>query len=259
MKIFVVVDMEGISGICRSSQVMPDGEHYAASRKYIVWDTNACVAGCIAGGATRVVVRDAHATGYNFLWEDLDPRAEYIQGRSLRQRIPDLDDFDGLILLGYHAMAGTREAILEHTMSSRGWQNFWINGVKAGEFALDAATAGDHNVPTIMVSGDDKLCAEARKLVKNIVAVEVKKGLDVEGGLLQPKETAHRLITEGAARAVRECKRIKPYKVKGPVHLRLEMVSRGVVSPRKPGVKFAGDSRTYEVTGPDVETAFNML
>ena len=63
--------------------------------------------------------------------------------------MPDIDDFDGLILLGYHAMAGTPEAILEHTMSSAGWQNFYMNGVKSGELAIDAGMAGDHGVPML--------------------------------------------------------------------------------------------------------------
>jgi len=258
VKILVMVDMEGISGICRAAQVMHDGELYPLSRKYLAWDVNACVEGCFRGGATRVLVRDAHASGYNFIWEDLDPRADYVQGRSLRQRMPEIASFDGLILLGYHAMAGTPQAILEHTMSSRGWQNFWINGQKAGEVAIDAGTAGDHGVPTIMVSGDDKLCAEARRLVKGIVAVEVKKGLDAEGGILLPKARAHAAITAGAERAVRRCRSIKPYRIKAPVRMRLELVSRGVVPVRKPHVKVI-DGRTYEVVGPDVESALNML
>ena len=45
----------------------------------------------------------------------------------------------GLILLGYHAMAGTPGAILEHSMSSKSIQNYWINGRLAGEVAIDAA------------------------------------------------------------------------------------------------------------------------
>ncbi|MBN1903297.1 M55 family metallopeptidase, partial [Candidatus Sumerlaeota bacterium] len=43
MKIFVMVDMEGISGICRSSQVLPDREHYQEGRRYMTQDVNACV------------------------------------------------------------------------------------------------------------------------------------------------------------------------------------------------------------------------
>lgn len=259
MKIFVMVDMEGISGIFKSSQVGGDErDYYAVGRKYLTWDTNACVEGCFLGGAKKVVVRDAHGGGCSFIWEELDPRAEYVRGRSPRERMPNISSFDGLILLGYHAMAGTPQAILEHTMSSKSWQNFWINGKKSGEVAIDAGIAGDYGVPTIMVSGDDKLCAEARSFIKGVIAVQVKKGLDVEGGILLSKEQALKRITEGAAKAVQSCKEIKPYKVKKPVTMRLEHVSRGIVPVSRPYVKVI-DGRTYEVTGATVAEALFLL
>lgn len=258
MKIFVMADMEGISGICRSSQVKQEGEHYQIGRRYLTFDVNACVDGCFAGGAKKVVVRDAHGGGYHFIWEELDPRAEYIQGASPIERMPDIEFFDGLILLGYHAMAGTPRAILEHTMSSKSWQNFWMNGKRCGEVAIDAGIAGDHGVPTIMVSGDDKVCKEARKFIKGVQTVQVKKGLDVEGGALLPKERAHKLIRESAAKAVKICKKIKPYKVKSPVTMRLELVSRGRIPVARKHVKVI-DGHTYEVVGPSVEETLCLL
>lgn len=258
MKVFVMVDMEGISGICRKSQVLPGGEHYQQGRKYLTWDVNACVAGCFDGGAAEVRVRDAHGGGYHFIWEELDRRATYIQGTSKEERMPDIGSFDGLILLGYHAMAGTPRAILEHTMSSVGWQNFRLNGEKAGEVAIDAGIAGDYDVPVIMVSGDDKVCAEASAVMPDTATVETKRGLDVEGGILLSRETAHERIRSGAAEAVRRTKEIPPYKVRKPVTMRLELVSRGRVPTTDPRVNVI-DGRTYEVTADTVEEALNLL
>jgi D-amino peptidase len=259
MNIVVMVDMEGVSGICRSSQVRADGVDYQAARRYMTWDTNACVEGCFGGGAKRVTVRDAHSRGFNFVWDELDPRATYVQGgASHGGRLPDIEKADGLILLGYHAMAGTPQAILEHTMSSANWQNLWINGRKAGEIAIDAGIAADRGVPTIMVSGDDKTCREARRLLKGIVAVEVKQGYDVEGGRLLPKELAHRRIREGAALAVSRCRTLRPLKWSHPVRMRLELVSRGRVPAGRAGVRVI-DGRTYEVVGAGVEEALQLL
>ncbi len=258
MNIFVMVDMEGISGICRKSQVLPGGEHYEEGRRYLTRDVNACVAGCFDGGADAVTVRDAHGGGFHLIWDELDNRADYIQGRSPRERMPAIDAYDGLILLGYHAMAGTSEAILEHTMSSIAWQNFYLNGEKAGEFAIDAGIAGDHDVPVIMTSGDDKLCAEAKELVPDIVAVETKRGLDVEGGYLLPPVRAHSAIREGASLAVSTCEAIAPYRVARPVQMRLELVSRGHVPAGRPGVTVI-DGRTYSVSANTVEEALRLL
>ena len=258
MKIFVMVDMEGISGVCRSSQVMGDGEHKQDGRRFMTWDVNACVAGCLEGGATKVVVRDAHASGFNIFWEELDPRAEYIMGTSRAERMPDIGSCDGLILLGYHAMAGTRQAILEHTMSSRSWQHCWLNGTRCGEVAIDAGIAGDHGTPTIMVSGDDKVCREARRFLKGVTTAQVKKGLDCQGGIMLPKEAAQKRIRQAAAKAVRNARKVKPYKVKSPVRMRLELVSRGAIPERRNYVKVI-DGRTYEVTAPTVEEALGLL
>jgi D-amino peptidase len=257
MKIFVMADMEGISGICRVAQVTPEDPHYQDGRRYLTWDVNACVAGCIQGGAKKVVVVDAHHAGFNFIWHELDPRAEYIQGDP-RRRMPEVGKFDGLILLGYHSMAGTREGILEHTWSSKAWQNLWINGKKSGEVALDAAIAGEQGVPTIMVSGDDKTCREARGLNKGIVTAQVKTGLGIEDARLLPKEEAHKRIIEGAKKAVQNCNGVKPYKVKHPVRMRLELVERGPVPANRPGVKMI-DGRTYEVKAGSVEEALRLL
>ena len=253
-----MVDMEGISGICRKSQVLPGGEHYQQGRQYLTWDVNACVDGCFAGGADEVVVRDAHGGGYHFLWHELDERAEYIQGRSPHDRMPGIGGCDALILLGYHAMAGTQSAILEHTMSSVAWQNFWLNGEKAGEVAIDAGIAGDAGVPTIMVSGDDKVCTEALEIIPELVAVETKRGLDVEGGILLSRDVAHKAIRDGARNAVADRMQIAPFRVPRPVEMKLELVSRGHVPAGRPGVKVL-DGRTFSVRADGVEAALKLI
>jgi len=261
VRVLVVVDMEGISGVVRRGHVTLGDPLYAQGRRFMTWDANACVEGCISGGAVQVVVRDSHGSGgENFIWEELDSRAEYLLGEDGVERMAGIDGFDAVILLGYHAMAGTPEAILEHTMSSAAWQNFWLNGRKTGEIGVDAAIAGEHGVPVIMVSGDDKACAEAEEFVPGVVTACVKVGLAVEGGRLLSAAAAHELIARRAAEAVRKVGEIKPVRIKPPITARLERVSRGRLPVRgeKPYVKII-DGRTYEVTADSVEQAINRL
>ncbi|MDA0989762.1 MAG: M55 family metallopeptidase, partial [Verrucomicrobia bacterium] len=137
MKIFIMVDMEGISGVYRKSQVWEGQPGFDAACRYVMWDLKACIDGCYNGGATTVIAREAHGAGPMFNWDDLDDRATYVRGES-PVRMPGIESCDGLILLGYHGMAGTPGAVLEHTMSSGGWQNFWLNGKRSGEIAIDA-------------------------------------------------------------------------------------------------------------------------
>jgi D-amino peptidase len=252
--------MEGISGICLRQHVSPGEALYAEGRRYLVADVNACVEGCFAGGAESVVVRDAHGGACHFIWDSLDPRADYILGEDGKDRMAGIEQCDALILLGYHAMAGTPEAILEHTMSSAAWQNFWLNGRKTGEIGIDAAIAGERRIPTVMVSGDDKACREAKDFIPGVVTACVKFGLSVEGGRLLSAERAHRLITAKAAEAVQCAGRIKPVRVPPPVTARLERVSRGrlPLHGEKPYVKII-DGRTYEVVADSVSQALWRL
>lgn len=256
MKIYIFVDMEGISGISGGGYVSEDHRLYQTGRKFYTWDINACVKGCIEAGAESVIVRDGHSCGQHAILEELDPRAELIQGDSGLQRMPGLGECAGLILLGYHAMAGTTGALLEHTMSSRGIQNIWLNGRQAGEIALDAGIASDHGIPTIMVSGDDYACSEAREFIPGVVTCEVKKGLSTQGARLLPLEEAHTRITEAAAEAVRKLSQISPMPLARPLTLRLEVTERGA------NTSFASrkntriiNGRTREVTADTINEA----
>jgi len=255
MKIYIFVDMEGISGVSGSEFVTADGKRYATARKYYTWDVNACARGCFAAGADAVMVRDGHGGGNHLLWDELDPRLEAVQGTTGTVRMVGLDECDALILLGYHAMAGTRGALLEHTYSSRGIQNMWLNGRPVGEIGIDAGIASDRDIPTILVSGDDYACREAEEWIPGVVACEVKKGLSCQGARLLPMKEAHARIERAAAEAVGRTAEIAPMPVDRPVTLRKEVVERGSIpNAERPGLRIL-DGRTYEVTADTVEKA----
>ncbi len=261
MRVFVMTDLEGVSGVCRADHVRQDGSLYQVARRYLTWDVNACVEGCFAGGADEVVVKDAHGGhGQNFIWDELDPRAEYVMGQTGRHRLPGIEQCDALMLLGFHAMAGTQEAILEHTMSSGAWQNFRLNGRLVGEIAIDSAIAGENGVPTVFLSGDDKACAEAEEFIPGIITACVKRGLAVEGGQLLSAERAHHLIRQRATEAVQRVEAVEPLRFEPPVKARLERVSRGrLPNPDKAPYVRIIDGRTYEVTADSVEQALLRL
>ena len=261
MRVMIEVDMEGISGIVLPQQVQRDERLYEEARRFMTWDANACVEGCFRGGATEVTVWDAHGRGFNLLWAEADARAQYVQGSSDLGRLHDIGKYDALILLGFHAQAGERAAVLDHTMSSAAWQNFWINGKKAGELAIDAGIAGDEGVPVIMVSGDDKVCAEARRWIKGVRTAQVKVGYSSFGGRLLSREAAHQLITDTAEDACRGHRKAKPLVHAKPVRMRLELVERQrppETASRKPYLRII-DGRTYEVTGSTTREALSRL
>ncbi|MHB9106119.1 MAG: M55 family metallopeptidase [Armatimonadota bacterium] len=259
MIIYISVDMEGISGISGSEFVMTDQRLYAEGRRYYTQDINACAQGCFAAGAAGVIARDGHGGGNHALWDQLDPRLELVQGDTAHP-FPGLEEADALILLGYHALAGTAGALLEHTFSSATVQNLWLSGRLVGEIGIHAATAAELGVPVIMVSGDDKACAEAEEWIPGVITCQVKTGLTTQGARLLSAEIAHRLIAEKTQEAVSKLKHIPPITVPHPVTLRMEMKER-IPTPRegtRPGMRVI-DGRTVEATGESVTEVFPRL
>lgn len=256
-KVYIFVDMEGISGISGSDFVLSDGKRYAEGRRYYTEDVNACVRGCFDGGAKAVIVRDGHGGGNHILWNELDRRAELIQGDTSPCRFPGLEECKALILLGYHAMAGTQGALLEHSYSSTSVQNLWLNGRRTGEIGIDASIAAEHGVPTVLVTGDDYACREAGEWIPGVMTCIVKWGLSCQGARLLPRDEAHHRIAEAASKAVAKASKIPPIKVKHPVKLRKEVVERGrLPSSARPDIKIL-NGRTFEISAESVEQALH--
>ena len=259
MKIYIVTDNEGLSGVSGANYISEERERpdlIAAARRLLADEINACVEGCVRGGADEIVVRDGHGGGENVTRTMVDPRADLICGHTPGVLLADLEGAAGLILLGYHAMAGTPGAVCEHTMSSKGWQNLWINGRKTGEIGICAYVAGEHGVPVIMVSGDDKACAEAAVWLPDAVTCQVKKGFSCHGARIPAPGKSLSLITAKTEEAVRKAAagQCRLLDAGSPVTMKLELVSRGHL-PVNPAYRHL-DARTWELTESSVEKAF---
>ena len=211
MNIYIMVDMEGISGIHTREQTKVDGLFYDAGRDYLTRDVNACAEACKAAGVEKVYVCDAHNNGTFIRWDGLCPAVDYIVkgGTGLPVRYAGVDDCDGVILLGYHAMTGTEEAIICHTMDLD--NVYKVNGEEVGEITIDAIFAAEHKKPIIMVSGDDKACAEAKRFMPWVTTCEVKRGLGWDKGLLLAPDKAYTTIREKTIEAINDLQNKQVY------------------------------------------------
>jgi D-amino peptidase len=116
---------------------------------------------------------------------------------------------------------GTSDGVLNHTQSSKAENRYWYNGIESGELAQSAAIAGHFGVPTIMVTGDEATCREARKFFgEGCVTVAVKQGLSREAAVLYPMEETRQMLYEGAKQAVSAIAKCRPYKMKLPIKAR---------------------------------------
>lgn len=234
LRIYIVTDLEGASGVYQFAQTRepgnPPGEK---AKEYLMGDIAAVVRGLRAAHATEIVVLDGHGS-QAFVPHLMAPGAKYITGKPRPGPLTSLDEsFAGLIQLGAHAMMGTPDGVLCHTQSSRTENRYWYNGVESGELAQCAAIAGHFGVPTIMVTGDEAACREARQFFgTNCVTVAVKRGITREAAVLYPFDETRQALYEGARRAVASIPRCKPYKLSLPIQAKKEhLVFDGPAGP----------------------------
>ena len=63
---------------------------------------------------------------------------------------------DAALFVGMHAMAGTPDGVLSHTVSGTGWRNLCFNGTLVGETGINAALCGHWGCPVLLVTGDQR-------------------------------------------------------------------------------------------------------
>ena len=223
MRIFIITDLVGVSGVRSIDMMDVNSEGYKTACEMLMNDTNAAVAGAISGGATKVYVVDGHGSGQNFIKEKLHPDAIQIPAGIFAKTDVFSYDADVLFSIGAHAMAGTENAFLDHTQYSVKWFDYKINNKSYGELGQQAIAFGLSDIPLAMVSGDSAACDEAKTLVPNIktACVKTAKGRN-KAECINPKE-AYNAIFGAAKEAVLNIKNFKPYKIKLPVNLELTL------------------------------------
>lgn len=223
MKIYILADMEGISGIRKMEQVKRDSPEYAEGCRLMMEDINVAIDAAFSAGATEIVACDTHGGGGQLQLEKMDSRAIYETPNGHRL-MPSLDEsFDGVILLGHHARAGTLNGFLDHTMNSRAWFEFRINDQIVGEVGIEAAYAGHYNVPVIMVSGDEALAQETQALLGDVECAIVKWGIGRNRAKCLSLPKAYEVIRNAVKNALSSVSRFKPYKPSLPATLQLTL------------------------------------
>lgn len=224
MRVYISVDMEGVAGVVHEDQTNPTdprcAPEYARFRRLMTAEANAAIQGAADAGATRILVNDSHWTMRNLVAEELHEAAELLSGgpkpRSMMEGIDG--GYDAALCIGYHARAGTRAAILDHTYTDR-LIDVRLNGRSVGELGLNAALAGVFDVPVVLVSGDAALATEAHDLLGDEVAtVIVKEAVGRHAARSLAPAVACRRIREAATKALKR-KGAKPFTVEAPITL----------------------------------------
>ncbi len=260
MKVYISCDMEGISGVVNDEQTRMGNKEYERARKFMTEEVNAAIEGALVGGATEIVVNDAHGEGRSILIEGLNPKAQLISGCprpwGMMQGIDRT--FDAAFFIGYHAQAGTKDSVIAHTMTGRIYQ-VRLNGEPIGETGLNAALAGYFGLPVVLVTGDKLLVEEAKALLgPSLETVIVKEGYGTQAAKCLSPQRTQQLIREAAERALE--RKGEPFRVSSPLTLTVDF-ARGVQSEMAeliPGVVRL-EGRRVEYTHDDYLTIYKVF
>ncbi len=158
MKAFLSVDLEGMPYVVIPGHLSLKGTLYDEARKIATKVTLIVAEELNRNGFDEIVIADSHGPMVNLLVDDLPEYVEIIRGypRPISM-VSGVEGCNVALFLGYHAKFGTAKSSFDHTYSSGTINKVEINGVPASEFLLNAYTAGDLNVPVILVAGEASL------------------------------------------------------------------------------------------------------
>jgi D-amino peptidase len=267
VRVFIMSDMEGIAGVTKWAETT-GGEalHGERSRLYTE-EINAAVRGAFTGGATEVVVMDCHGAGegwtFNSLIPDqLDPRCDFVVQQEWTEYTEFLEQgCDAALFVGMHAMAGTPDGVLNHTVSGTNWRNVSFNGTLVGEAGINAALCGTWGCPVLMVTGDEAACREAKALLGDgLTTIAVKRGLGRFSARHIAPVRAREMIEKGTAGALADLSAVKPYNPGSPCEIRIEFAtSEEVERYRHHAVVEIVDARTLVSSASDWWTAWRQF
>ena len=179
MKIFISADIEGTAGIATWSETTRHTpEDYLEFRTLMTEELVAACEGAREAGAEEILIKDAHDSGRNLILDRLPAYTQIIRAWSGH---PDgmmfglTPDHHAAIYTGYHSKAGTETNPLAHTSNGR-ISRLLLNGAVASELTMNSLCAADYGVPSVFLSGDAGICADARAEIPGIQTVATLEG-----------------------------------------------------------------------------------
>jgi D-amino peptidase len=267
VRVHVISDMEGVAGIVKWQQTTGGESLYEEGRKLYTEEINAAVRGAKAAGASEIVVMDCHGAGkgwtFNSLLPDsLDPDCEFVVQEEWTEYTEFLEQgCDAALFVGMHARAGTRDGVMNHTISGRDYQNLWFNDTLVGETGINAALCGTWGCPVLMVTGDQAACSEGAELLgEGLTTVQVKRGTGVLSARNLVPSRAREAIEAGAKQALSDLNAVHPYDPGKPCEVKVEYKWTDPVAKLRyrPGIERI-DDRTIVSRGDDWWTAWRQF
>ncbi|GAA0355025.1 M55 family metallopeptidase [Bacillus horti] len=261
MKMFISVDMEGITGLNDPTFVDSAQRNYRRGQELMTQEVNHIIETVFGLGYKEVVVNDSHSKMNNLLIEKLHPEAQLIIGDvKPYSMVQGLDNsFDGAIFAGYHARASMK-GVLSHTMIF-GVKNMYINDVTIGELGFNAFVAGYYNVPVLLVAGDDQAALEAEALIPGVTTAAVKSYVSRTSALSLTPQKSGELLRQRTSAAIHNQTQVKPLIPPQKPILKIEFVNHGQAewASLMPGTILEEGGTTVSYKAKDILEAYKAM
>lgn len=259
MNIYITLDAEGVATITAREQVHQGTPEFAAMRRQLTGEINAAIQGARGAGAANFLVNEGHGKHRNVIPEKLDREAMLFTGREKRLHYMHAIDrgHDGMFMIGFHGGPDKRDAVLSHAFHV---YDLHVNGQRFSEVGMGMGLAGHFDVPTLLVTGDEATCEEAKELVPNIETVAVKEGVSGVTAIHHHPDVAREMIEEGAHQAVERAGEIEPLKVETPVVIDIQLYTTLMADMHDyiPGCERTG-SRSVRLEAEDFLQGFKLF
>lgn len=190
-RLYLSADLEGVCGVNAAHQcaITPNrSAAYDRAVSQLACEITAVCEAALATGVSEILVNDAHMTMSNLALAQMPGRVRLLSGKPKpAAMLAGLDlRVDGVVLLGYHAKAGSSPAVLPHTFHDK-LLDVRVNGLSLGEGGFNAYYASlAYEAPVILASGDQALCREMTGLIPGLRTVETKTALGYSAALHHP-------------------------------------------------------------------------
>src|SRR5215475_5760811 len=198
-KVFISVDMEGISGVVDPAQLGPDGFEYQRAREWMTGEVNAAIGAIRSTGQAEIVICDSHGNVQSLLIDKVPDDVRIVRGfpRPL-EMMQGLDDsFAAAIFIGYHASEWTADAVRGHTISSARLLGVKLNGNEVSEGIYNAALAGQFGVPVAFISGDRLAVTQLQQVAPGAEGAIVKEPYGYHSAMSVTPARGQQLIRDG--------------------------------------------------------------
>lgn len=226
MRIYIMTDLEGVAGVNgRSDGIGNKTVNLDIACRRLEAEVNACCEGLFEAGATEIVVWDGHGGSNSIDINRLHARVSLGNMGGGLAPIGRARGFDAAIQLGTHAMQGVADGYMNHSFNSHATAEIRLNGEPIGEIGIGILLAAYFDVPSILVSGDQAACREAKEFLQGqICTVETKRAYSRYTVVNHPLETVAEELRQGAKNALLKLKQFPLKKIAPPYEMRYQVM-----------------------------------